>query len=152
VPGLGYTLVLSLPGAFAAALWTIPLAIGGTPGAWLTGWLRRRGLSGLAALGLGLTTLGQLYVALIFTAFIVRASSHHLAAVHGPGRWLAWTVGSLIAVAPPLVALLDWARDPGRQIQHSAVRATWVLTALGFVLFLSRPDLLRLGWGWVPQL
>ena len=152
MPGLGYTLVLSLPGAFAAALWTIPLAIGGAPGAWLTGWIRRRGPREVAAVGYGLTILGQLYVALIFTAFIVRSSGHHLATVHGPGRWLGWTVSSVIAVAPPLVAMLDWARDSGREVQHTAVRATWVLTAVSFGVFLARPELLRLGWGWVPYL
>ena len=152
MPGLGYTLILSLPGAFAAALWTIPLAVGGAPGAWLTALLRRRGVAAFAPFGLLLTALGQLYVALIFTAFVVRSNSHHLAAVHGLGYWLGWTVGTVIAVGPRLVAVIDWARDPERQVQHSAARATLVLTALGFVLFLTHPTLLSLGWAWVPYL
>jgi hypothetical protein len=148
--GIGYTLVVALPGTFTAAAWTLALRVAGTPGA-LVARPRIPGISiGLRFLGLLLAVGGQLYVALVFAAFILRSAAHHLQGISGWGQWLPWTVCFVVATAPPLIAMLDWARQPERATQYLAARITWPLTVLGAFLFILRPSLMRLGWGWVP--
>ena len=148
--GIGYTLVVALPGTFTAAAWTLALRVAGAPGA-LVARPRIPGITtGLRILGVLLAVSGQLYVALAFAAFILRSAAHHLQGIPGWGQWLPWAVCFTVATAPPLIAMLDWARQPERATQYLAARITWPLTVLGASLFILRPTVMRLGWAWVP--
>ena len=148
--GIGYTLIVALPGTFAAAAWTLALRVAAAPGALLARPRIRVVSSGLRILGVLLSIGGQLYVALVFAAFILRSATHHLHGVSGWGRYLPWTVCFLVATAPPLIAMLDWGRQPERATQYTAARITWPLTVLGAGLFILHPSIMRLAWAWVP--
>ena len=152
MPGLGYALVVGLPGTFTAVAWSLVLGLAGKPGGLLSAALTALGARPLAWFGLVVSLAAQLYVALIFTVLVIRSASHHLAGVHGAGKWIAWPVAFVVASVPPLVGVLDWGRDPGKAVQHRAIKITAPLTALGFFLFLVRPDLMRLAWDWVPTI
>jgi hypothetical protein len=150
--GIGYTFVVALPGAFAAAFWTLALRFSGTPGALVARLRFPGGTTGLRALGVLLAVLGQLYVALVFAAFVLRSTAHHLYGISGWVKWLAWSVSFVVATAPPLIAALDWARQPARATEWLAARISWPLTVLGGLLLIFRPSTMRFGWGWVPHL
>jgi hypothetical protein len=152
MPGLGFALVVGLPGTFTAVVWSVVVGVAGKPGSLLSVALTRLGARPLAWLGVVVSLGGQLYAALVFTVLVVRSASHHLAGVHGAGKWIAWTVAFLVASVPSLVGVLDWARDPRKAVQHRAIKITAPLSALGFVVFLIRPDLVRLAWDWVPTI
>jgi len=152
MPGLGYALVVGLPGTFTAVAWSLVLGLAGKPGSLVSAMLSALGARPLAWLGVVVSLAAQLYVALIFTVLVIRSASHHLAGVHGAGTWIAWPVAFLVALVPPLVGVLDWGRDPGKAVQHRAIKITAPLSALGFFLFLIRPDLMRLAWNWVPTI
>jgi hypothetical protein len=150
--GIGYTLVVALPGTFCAAAWSLALRVAAAPGALLARPRIPVVSPGLRAVGVLLSLAGQLYVALIFTAFILRSATHHLHGLSGYWRWLPWTVCFVVATAPPLIAMLDWGRQSERATQYLAARITWPLTVLGAALFIWHPAIMRLAWGWVPVL
>ncbi len=149
--GLAYLFVVALPGSIAAALWTLALRVAGSPGSLVARLSSVCGGSGFRVLGLVLAVLGQLYVALAFAAFVVRSTAHHTPGMAAWARWLTWTVSVIVASAPPLIAALDWARQPPKATQCLAAQITWPLTILGALLFALYPAALRLGWAWVPR-
>lgn len=150
VRGLGYVFVVALPGTFTAAAWSFVLRIAGLPGELLGRVASASGSTVLKALGLLLAVTGQLYVALVFALFILRSSIHHLHGTHPWIYWLGWMVTGVVATAPPLIAALDWARQPAKATACTAARITFVLTIAGAILFVRRPALLEWAWGWVP--
>jgi hypothetical protein len=152
MPGLGYALVVGLPGTFTAVVWSLLVGLAGKPGGLLSAALTSLGARPLAWLGVVVGLVAQLYVALIFTVLVLRSATHHLANVHGPGRWIAWPVAFLVASVPSVVGVLDWGRDPARAVQHRAVKITAPLATLGSIAFLIRPALMRLAWDWVPTI
>jgi len=152
VPGIGYTLVVAIPGMFGAAFWTLLLRLSGAPGELLAKGFRWARIPAAPALGYLLSLAGQLYVALCFTALLILASQHHLAGVYGVTYWVGWTVTFFVATAPPLIAAFDWARQPRLAVQHVSVWVTWPLTMIGYTLFMRRPEAMQLAWSWVPKL
>lgn len=149
--GLAYLFVVALPGSIAAAVWTLALRLAGSPGSQLARISILGGSSGFRVLGLLLSVIGQLYAALAFTALIVRSTAHHTPDMATWARWLTWGVSLVVATAPPLIAALDWARQPSKATQCLAARITWPLTIVGALLFALYPAALRLGWAWVPR-
>jgi hypothetical protein len=152
MPGLGFALVVALPGTFTAVAWSLVLGLAGRPGGLLSAALTGLGARPLAWLGVVVSLVAQLYVALIFTVLVLRSASHHLGAVHGPGRWIAWPIAFVVASVPSLVGVLDWGRDPRKAVQHRAIKITAPLATLGSIAFLVRPGLMRLAWDWVPTI
>ena len=150
VRGLGYIFVVALPGTFTAAAWSFVLRIAGLPGELLGRLANTSGSAVLGGIGLLLAVAGQLYAALIFAAFILRSSHHHLQGTHPWIYWLGWTVTGVVATAPPLIAALDWARQPSKATACKAARITWVLTIIVALLFVRRPEVVLWAWGWVP--
>jgi hypothetical protein len=150
VRGLGYIFVVALPGTFTAAFWSFVLRLAGLAGELVGRLAKAGGNTVLGAIGLLLAVAGQLYAALIFSAFILRSSANHLHGTHPWIYWLGWTVSGVVATAPPLIAALDWARQPTKATACTAARITWVLTILGAILFIKRPGVLLWAWGWVP--
>lgn len=144
--GLGFALVLALPGAFGAFLWSRVLGVVSLPGI-----LLGRGLGPRLEFPGWLLCAGcQLYAALAFTTLVLRATTRHLAGVTGPAKWIGWAVAFLVGSAPAMIAWLDWARDPPRVLAHRAAGVTAPLAALGFLLFRAHPELMRIGWDFVP--
>jgi hypothetical protein len=150
IPGLGYALVVALPGTFFGVIWSLVVRRAGWPGALLSRALLAARVRPLVVFGLLVSVAGQLYTALVFTALLVQATRHHMAGIQGVGRWLSWTVAFLVSLVPSLVGVFDWGRDPTRVVQHRGAKIVVPLLAAGFALFLLRPDLMQLGWGWVP--
>ena len=149
---IGDIIFLALGGTLLAALFTFVLGFAGAPGAFLTALAMRRTGSQVTPLwGLLLTVAGQLYASLAFVAFIIQTTSSRLAGVAGFGTWIAWTVTFLVACAPALIALKDAARADVKTVQHDATAFTAPLTALGFLVFVLAPGVLRAGWGWIPH-
>jgi len=149
---IGYTILLAFGGTLLAALFTFVVGLAGAPGAFLTTLaMRRTGSQAIPLWGLLLTVAGQLYASLAFVAFIIQTTSSRLAGVAGFGTWIAWTVTFLVACAPAFIALKDAARAEVKKVQHGATTFTAPLTAIGFLVFVLAPGVLRAGWGWVPH-
>ncbi len=67
------------------------------------------------------------------------------------GKWVVWIVAFFVAIAPSAIALKkDAANTERRNIQHYTMTFTAPLTAVGFILFLLFPSIMKLGWGWIP--
>jgi hypothetical protein len=150
---IGYAILLTFGGTLLAALFTFVVGLAGAPGALLTAAaMRRAGATTIPTWGLLLTVAGQLYASLAFTAFILQTTSSRLQGADGFGGWAAWVITFFVASAPPFIALKDAAGAEVKNVQHGATTLTAPLTALGFVVFVLAPSVLRAGWGWVPHL
>ena len=100
-----------------------------------------------------IAAIGQSYVYLSFTAFIV--SWTRLSAGREDVAGLAvWPVCFLV-VALPIWMTLIRARVEGRESGHAnpqveALHLTTLVALVGFVVFAIAPVIVRVAWGWVP--
>lgn len=152
IPGLGFALVLALPGTFTAVIWSLVVRRAGWPGTWLSWALVFLRLRPLAFLGVVVSAAAELYVALAWTVLIIRATTHHMAPVHGAGKWIAWGIAFVVSCVPVLVGVLDWGRDPVKAVQHAGARIVAPLVPVGFLVLTYHPEWIRQFWGWVPRL
>jgi hypothetical protein len=142
---------LFLYGVIANFLTVFVLNIAGLPGAFLAG---RPGFRSKQKFILGsvVSALGQSFVYLAYTAFIV--SWTMLAISHQKISIFAWPA-AFLAVLIPLWLNLIRARLESREQEHSnaqveGLHITFLLTLLGFFVFALFPSVMQSGYGWVP--
>jgi len=149
---LGFALLLAFGGILAAAIWVFVVGFAGVPGAMLSAAAAKRSANQtIPVWGLFLTVAGQLYAALVFVALVIHFVAPRLSEATGFGKWVVWVIAFMVGVAPPSMALKDAVRADPRNVQHLATTFTAPLTAIGFLLFVFVPALMKAGWGWVPR-
>lgn len=145
--------LLGVFGLAAGFLSSIVPNIAGIPGALLAGMPGNRS-EGRFRLGVTVAAMGQSYVYLAYTAFIVSWTRA------GAGRedfalgFLLWPV-AFGAVFVPMWRALIHARIEARELdfanpQVEALHYTLVSAVVGFFLFAFVPSVARAAWGWVP--
>ena len=99
-------------------------------------------------LGTFISTLGQSYLYLAFTAFIVE-TARYLAHAHGV---VFWPLGFLVAFGPiyscAAVAHAEATSSPNAQVV--AVTLTSFIAIIAFFIFAFFPSVIALGWPWIP--
>jgi len=139
-------------GIIANFLSVFLLNIAGLPGAWLAGTPGKRSKRRFI-FGSIVSVIGQSYVYLTYTAFIVNWTK--LAA----GRddvvgFLLW-IFAFLAVIFPIWLTLIRARVESRKMdaaspQVEALHFTVITALLGFFVFAFVPIVINAAWGWVP--
>jgi hypothetical protein len=138
-------------GAIASFLSVFLLNIAGLPGALLAGTPGKR-RKGLFILGSIVSALGQSYIYLAFTAFIVNWTM--LAARRDDVvGFLVWPF-AFFAVLIPIGLTLIRARAEAREqksanAQVEALHLTVIVALLGFFVFAFAPIVMKAVWGWV---
>jgi hypothetical protein len=133
------------------------LNIAGMPGAFIAGKVQR-GFSWRWFFGFLVATIGQSYVSLAYTAFIVNWVSLAVSkqGLNAPAVWAA----AFFAVAFPICktylgAAIEAKQDGYFHLQHAQLDAlgwTTLLTILGFIIFALVPSLMHPLYGWVPYM
>lgn len=146
-------LLLLVFGAAASFLATFALNIVGLPGALLAGTPGVRSKQRFQ-LGAIVAAVGQSYVYLAFTAFIVNwtmRASHREDIVWG---FLLWPVAFLTVVVPMWTNLIRGRVESREQEfanpQVEALHYTLLAALLAFFVFAFVPSTMNAGWGWVP--
>src|ERR1700675_159542 len=103
-------------------------------------------------LGVIVSTLGQSYVYLAFVAFIVNVTK---AALHGGGvpSPVLWPVAFIASFMPVYLCMAAAILEAGGgewNGQVAAINFTEVLAVIAFFLFAFFPNLIVLGWSWIP--
>jgi hypothetical protein len=133
------------------SIWVLNVA--GLPGA-LIAVAPSKASKGRAILAIVLTILGQSYVYLAYTAFIVNWTSTASARSDVPMGFLLW-IPALLVVIFPIWWMMGSSSERAKargfvSVQDEAVGITFLIVILGFILFAFIPSLIKLGWGWVP--
>jgi len=139
-------------GVIANFLSVFLLNVAGLPGALLAGTLGKRSKRRFI-FGSIVSAIGQSYVYLTYTAFIVNWTK--LAA----GRddvvgFLLWIFAFLAVIVPIWIALIR-ARVESQETevaspQVEALHLTVIAALLGFFVFAFVPSVINAAWGWVP--
>ena len=152
----GAVLLMGLGGSVVGRMWTFVIGLGGMPGVALTFKAAMETKPDeqlpLTIPALLITVLGQLYVALVWVAFVVESTRSLGAEYAGVGKWLLWTVAFWAASVPTMGAVRSAARTERKGVQHVATTLTLPLAAIGLLLFIFLPVVLEVAWGWVPHL
>lgn len=143
--------LLILYAVVANFLMVFVLNIAGLPGAFLAGKPGFRSRPQFI-LGSVVSALGQSFVYLAYTAFIV--SWTMLAISDQSISIFAWPV-AFLAVLIPLWLNLIRARLESREQEHAnaqveGLHITFLITLLGFFVFAFFPSVMQSGYGWVP--
>lgn len=143
--------LLALFAIVANFLAVFVLNIAGLPGALLAGKPGARSKSQFM-FGSVVSAIGQSFVYLAFTAFIVNWTM--LAIGHQKVSILAWPF-AFLAVLLPLWFNLIRARLESRELGHAnaqveGLHITLLLTLLGFFAFAFFPSIMQSIYGWVP--
>ena len=144
-------------GAVAAFAFLFILNIAGLPGG-LIGGKVQRGFSWRWFLGFLVATIGQSYVSLAYTAFIVNWANLAVSK-QGLSPTVIWAA-AFLAVAFPICKTYFGAATEARQdgyfhLQHAQLDAlgwTTLLTIVGFFVFSFVPSLMRVMYDWVPYM
>ncbi len=148
-------LALLVCAAIASGLFAvIALNLAGFPGAMMAGAPGQRTLKRFY-FGTVVAALGQSYVYLAFTAFVVAWTFYKTQGDDITG-WLLWPVAFLAAIIP---ILINWVRakveNDAEKSQHAnpqveALNITLLIALVGFFVFAFMPSVMSAGWGWVP--
>jgi hypothetical protein len=148
---LGVAALLGILGTFAAVLWTVVLAVGGTPGSALAFLGTRRGLRGLVNAGIALSFLIESYLLLAFAGLVIRfVQAFLLPRPHAPA-WPLWLVGWYLATAPVLFGGRETPGADARDATDTAFAFALPVAAFGYWVFVVWPDVLEWGWSWLPR-
>jgi hypothetical protein len=149
---LGVAALLGILGTFAAAIWTVVLRIGGTPGSALAvlGTLRDRG--GLVKAGILVSFLIESYLLLAFAGAVLRFVQGFLESRPHAPAWPLWLVGWYLATAPVLFGGREPRGPVARDATDTAFAFALPLAAVGYWVFVLWPGVLEWGWGWLPRL
>ena len=145
-------MLLIVFGAVAYFLSLYFLNIAGVPGALLAGSPGKRS-KGRFICGYIVAALGQSYVYLVFTAFVVNWT--RLAARRDDVvGFLLWPF-AFLAVLIPIYSSLIGARLEARKHEFAnpqveALHFTFLAALLGFFVFAFAPSVIRPAWGWLP--
>jgi hypothetical protein len=154
IGAIGLAILVGFIGTLAAALYTFVIGLAGAPAALLTAAMmerKRRAPNQVPPLGIVITVASQLYVSLVFVAFVVVSIRSLLGTTSGIASWLVWLVAWWVASAPTSFAMRDAARVEVKNVQHWSMALTSPLTKVAFWLFVLLPSSMELGWGWVPH-
>jgi hypothetical protein len=146
-------IVLVIFGVVANFLSIWVLNIAGLPGALIALGKTKPG-KGRAIIAIILAALGQSYVYLAYTAFIVNWTSGASVRNDVPLGFLLWLPAFLAVFIPIWLAVgaarVEAAERGSMAVQVEALHITTCLAILGFIVFAFVPNLIKLGWGWVP--
>lgn len=147
---IGFLIVF---GAATSFLATIALNIAGLPGAMLAGTPGQRTKQRFQ-FGAVIATLGQSYIYLAYTAFIVNWTAHASRRDDLVLGFLLWPV-ALLAVFIPIWRNLIRGRVEAREYEFAnpqveALHHTLIIALLGFFVFAFFPNTICTAWGWVP--
>lgn len=140
-------------GTMAAALCTFLIGIAGAPGALLTpkdeDW--HGGTGAVSYLALAVCAIGQSYIALGFSAFVISFISNKLL-VDRPDliRWILWSVAFVVCLEPSLFGARDAMHRQEKRTQDVAISLTVLIAFIGFGVLFAFPQVAKFGWGWVP--
>lgn len=146
-------IVLIIFGAIASFLSIWVLNIAGLPGAAIAAGKTKPGKN-RAAVAVIVAALGQSYIYLAYTGFVVNWTSGASARSDVPLGFLLW-IPAFLAVFYPIWSGLGAVRVEAQErgamtTQDIALHLTAGLAILGFILFAIVPRLIKLGWDWVP--
>ena len=139
-------------GIIALILQLFILNLGGVPGVLLAGKPGKRTKQRFI-FGSIVSALGQSYINLAYTAFIV---SWTLLAVNSRDivEFLIWPFAFLAVILPIWITLIK-ARVEAKEVEYAsaqteALHITFIITFIGFILFAFVPTVMKSLWGWVP--
>jgi hypothetical protein len=155
-----FVIVLFIAGATAWRVSLFALNIAGLPGALVAAGSSDKSESVIGALrfaiGVIVSALGQSYVYLAFVAVIVDFTKH---AVHSGGVFAAvlWPVAFIASFAPIYLCAAAGVGEAATgqsewNPQVYAVGFSEVLTVIGFFIFAFFPNIVALGWPWIPPI
>lgn len=128
------------------------LNIAGLPGALLSG---KPGIRSKAQFKIGtiVSALGQTYIYLAYTAFIVGWTMKRINE-HGAVKFIVW-IFAFLAVMVPLYKDLIRARVEGKDVAHAsaqteALHLTFLLVLITFFMFVFLSWTMDILWSWVP--
>ena len=156
VPLIGLTLftvsLLVVYGMIANFLMVIVLNVVGVPGALLAGQPGKRS-KGRFITGSIVSAIGQSYVYLAYTAFIVSWAAGAASRDDVLG-FIVWPFAFLAVVLPFWMNLIR-ARLEAREMEHAsaqteALHLTFLVALSGFFVFVFMPTVMEALWGWVP--
>jgi hypothetical protein len=151
---LASILLLIVYGVVANYLAIFALNIAGLPGALLGGMPGKRS-KGQFISGSIISAIGQSYVYLAYTAFVVNWT--RLAADRDDVvGFFIWPF-AFLAVFVPIWHCLMMARIESREIEHAqaqteALHLTCLITLICFFIFAFVPNIMKIAWGWVPYM
>jgi hypothetical protein len=158
---IGISILLAFIGMLVAALYVFVIGFSGLLGSLTSEYFARNSEKpAVSILGLILSILGQTYASLAFVALIIQSVASWVGDSSGFGKWVLWIVGFAIAIAPSQIALKDataqWRdgfreQSVGRTTSCYATTFVAPITIIGFLLFIFFPNLLSMGWGWIPH-
>ena len=99
-----------------------------------------------------LTAAGQLFVSLIWVAFVVESARSQTTG-SGVSPWPVWVAAWWVAGVPTWAAVKDAAQKQPheRTVQDGAIAITAPLAVAGFFVFFLFPPVSNAAWGWVPH-
>lgn len=145
--------ILIVLGVIANFLAVFILNFAGLPGALLAGKPGKRS-KGRFIFGSIFSAIGQSYVYLAYTAFIVNGT---MLAISKQGvSFIIWPIAFLAVVLPIWFNLIR-ARVEAKEMEHAnpqteALHITVLLTLIGFFIFAFVPRVMEIIYNWVPYI
>ncbi len=145
--------VLIILGAVANFIAVFVLNFAGLPGAFIAGKPGKRS-KGQFIFGSIISAVGQSYVYLAYTAFIVNWAM--LAILKQGVSFVIWPI-TFLAVVLPLWFNLIHARVESKEMEHAsaqteALHITVLLTLVGFFIFAFIPRVMEIIYNWLPYI
>ena len=145
--------LLVISAGITSYLTPILLNIAGLPGALFMFPKKEKRSKSRFILGVPVSALGQSYVYLSYTAFIVSWTMNAASRADVVG-FLVWPIAFLAVFVPLSSSVLHSEKEIEETgivgVQSVALRITLVVALLGFFVFAFEPTLMDLAWGWVP--
>ena len=148
---IGFVILYAIAGPLLAAICRLVIDFAGLPGGWLgralvpdEDWRGKGSVSGLVV-----SVLGQSYVALAFCAVLVAFNAKVLHGRNDLTGWILWLVLFFVSLLPSSVAMKDAAEKPRKRTPDVAIMFTFVISGVGFWIFVINPSLIHAGWGWI---
>ena len=129
------------------------LNLAGLPGALLAGKPGKRSKRQFI-FGSIISAIGQSYVYLIYTAFVVNWT---IIAISNQGvSFILWPIAFLVVVLPLWFNLIH-ARKEAKEMEHAsaqteALHITFFLTLIGFFVFAFVPRIMEIIYNWIPYI
>ncbi len=145
--------VLITFGVIANFIAVFVLNFAGLPGAFIAGKPGKRS-KGQFIFGSIISAIGQSYVYLAYTAFIVNWTM--LAILKQGVSFVIWSVAFLVVIIPLWINLIH-ARGEAKETEHAntqteALHITVFLTLIGFFIFAFIPRVIEIIYNWIPYI
>lgn len=145
--------LLTIWGVIANFVVVFILNAAGVPGALIAGEPRKRS-KGQFVFGSIISAIGQSYVYLAYTAFVVNWT---ILAISKQGvSFIIWPIAFLAVILPLWINLIH-ARVEAKEMEHAspqteALHITVLLTLIGFFIFAFIPRIMKIIYNWVPYI